>query len=53
MFFGKYCDLSLNEQGKRIQEGEVESNPDAIDQFFAKKGLEIGQIGLERGNLTH
>lgn len=43
----------LDEQGKRVQEGEVESHPDAIDQFLTKTGLEIEQIGLESGNLTH
>lgn len=26
----------LDEKGKRIQEGEVESTPDAIDQFLIK-----------------
>lgn len=43
----------LDEKGKRIQEGEVESTPEAIHEFLLKTGLEIEQIGLESGNLTH
>lgn len=43
----------LDEKGKRIQEGEVESAPEAIHEFLLKTGLEIEQIGLESGNLTH
>ena len=43
----------LDEKGKRIQEGEVESAPEAIDAFLRQTGLEIEQIDLESGNLTH
>jgi transposase len=43
----------LNEKGKRLVEGEVESNPKAIGEFLDQTGLEIEQIGLESGNLTH
>ena len=43
----------LNEKGKRIIEGEVDSTPKAIDQFLRRTGLEITQIGLESGSLTH
>lgn len=43
----------LNENGKRLQEGEVESTPNAIHEFLVKTGLEIERIGLESGNLTH
>ena len=43
----------LDEKGKRIQEGEVESTPEAIHEFLLKAGLEVEQIGLESGNLTH
>lgn len=43
----------LDEKGKRVQEAEVVSTPEAIHQFLAKTGLEINQIGLESGNLTH
>ncbi|MFZ0564787.1 MAG: hypothetical protein WAM28_01135 [Chlamydiales bacterium] len=40
----------LDEQGKRLVEGEVESNPKALDDFLCRTGLEIEQIGLESGN---
>lgn len=43
----------LDERGKRAHEGEVESTPEAIHEFLLKTGLEIEQIGLESGNLTH
>jgi transposase len=43
----------LNEKGKRVEEGEVDSTPEAIDVFLKKTDLEIEQIGLESGNLTH
>lgn len=43
----------LDEKGKRLLEGEVESTPEAIHEFLIKTGLEIEQIGLESGNLTH
>jgi transposase len=43
----------LDEKGKRIQEGEVESTPEAIHEFLLKTGFEVEQIGLESGNLTH
>lgn len=43
----------LDEKGKRIQEGEVESTPEAIHEFLLKTGLGVEQIGLESGNLTH
>jgi len=43
----------LDEKRKRIQEGEVDSAPEAIDAFLRQTGLEIEQIGLESGNLTH
>lgn len=43
----------LNEKGKRLVEGEVDSTPEAVSDFLKKTGLEIGQIGLESGNLTH
>lgn len=43
----------LDEKGKRIEEGEVESTPEAIHEFLLKTGLEVDQIGLESGSLTH
>jgi len=43
----------LDEKGKRLVEGEVDSNPEAVGDFLIKTGLEIEQIGLESGNLTH
>lgn len=43
----------LDEKGKRLVEGEVDSNPEAVSDFLKKTGLEIEQIGLESGNLTH
>jgi transposase len=43
----------LDENGKRIHEGEVDSNPEAIHEFLLKTGIEVEQIGLESGNLTH
>ena len=43
----------LDEKGRRLQEGEVESTSEAIHEFLFKTGLEIEQIGLESGNLTH
>ena len=38
----------LDESGKRVLEGEAESNPEAIGFFLKKSKLE-----LESGNLTH
>ena len=43
----------LDENGKRVQEGEVESTPKAIGDFLKGAGFEIERIGLESGNLTH
>jgi len=43
----------LDEKGKRLLEGEVDSTPAAVSDFLQKTGLEIEQIGLESGNLTH
>ncbi len=43
----------LDEKGKRLLEGEVDSTPEAVSDFLQKTGLEIEQIGLESGNLTH
>lgn len=43
----------LDEKGKRLFEGEVESTPKDVDDFLRKTGLEIELIGLESGNLTH
>jgi transposase len=43
----------LNAKGKRFQEGEVDSTPEAIGNFLKETGLEIEQIGLESGSLTH
>src|ERR1700689_3807730 len=43
----------LNEKGKRLQEEEVDSTPEAIDDFLKKSELKIEQIGLESGSLTH
>lgn len=43
----------LDEKGKRLFEGEVESTPKDVDDFLKKTGLEIELIGLESGNLTH
>ncbi len=40
----------LDEKGKRIQEGEVESTPEAIHEFLLNTSLEIELIGLESGN---
>lgn len=43
----------LDEKGKRLHEGEVDSTPEAVNDFLKKTKLEIEQIGLESGNLTH
>lgn len=43
----------LDEQGKRVKEAEVDATPEAIHQFLLETKLEIKQIGLESGNLTH
>jgi transposase len=43
----------IDEKGKRLLEGEVDSTPEAIGNFLKKSGLKIEQIGLESGNLTH
>jgi transposase len=43
----------LDEKGKRLHEEEVDSTPEAIETFLRKTGLEIEQIGLESGNITH
>ncbi|MFI5343157.1 MAG: IS110 family transposase [Chlamydiales bacterium] len=43
----------LDERGKRVLEGEELSTPESIGKFLEKTGLEIEQIGLETGNLTH
>lgn len=43
----------LNENGKRTNEGEVDSTPKAIGDFLKGTGFEIERIGLESGNLTH
>lgn len=43
----------LDEKGKRLVEGEVDSTPEALSNFLQKTGLEIELIGLESGNLTH
>ena len=43
----------LNENGKRTNEGEVDSTPEAIGNFLKRTGFEIERIGLESGNLTH
>lgn len=43
----------LDEKGKRLVEGEVDSSPEAVNDFLRKTNLEIEQIGLESGNLTH
>jgi transposase len=43
----------LNEKGKRIQEGEVDSTPETIHQFLQQSGFKIDRIGLESGSLTH
>ena len=43
----------LDEQGKRFHEEVVDSTPEAIHQFLLKTQLEIEQIGLESGSLTH
>jgi len=43
----------LDEKGKRLVEGEVNSTPEAIGEFLQKSNIEIEQIGLESGNLTH
>jgi len=42
----------LDEKGKRLHEGEVDSTPEAINDFLKKTELEVEQIGLESGNLT-
>lgn len=43
----------LDEKGKRLLEGEVDSTPEAVGDYLRKTGLEIERIGLESGNLTH
>lgn len=43
----------VDEKGKKLFEGEVESTPKDLDHFLKKTGLEIELIGLESGNLTH
>jgi transposase len=43
----------LDEKGKRLLEGEVDSTPKAVADFLKKTGLQIEQIGLESGNLSH
>jgi len=43
----------LDEKGKRLFEGEVESTPKDVNDFLKKAGFEIELIGLESGNLTH
>ena len=43
----------LDAKGKRIKEEEVDSTPEAIDNFLKTTGLEIEKIGLESGSLTH
>lgn len=43
----------VDQKGKRIQEEEVDSTPEAIHTFLLKTNLPIEQIGLESGNLTH
>jgi len=43
----------LDEKGKRLKEGEVESTPEHINQFLMESGLNIELIGLESGSLTH
>lgn len=43
----------LDEKGKRQLEGEVNSTPEDIGKFLKESKLEIEQIGLESGNLTH
>jgi transposase len=42
----------LNAEGTKLQEGEVESTPEAIANFLQKTALEIKHIGLESGSLT-
>lgn len=43
----------VDETGKRQAEEEVDSTPKAIGEYLKKSNLEIEQIGLESGNLTH
>lgn len=43
----------LDEKGKRVLEGEVDSTPDAINKFLEITGLTFERIGLESGNLAH
>ncbi len=43
----------VDESGKRVMEGEVESSPEAINHFLQNSKLQIDLIGLESGNLTH
>lgn len=43
----------LDARGKIVVEGETGSTPDAISRFLKQTNLEIKQIGLESGNLTH
>lgn len=38
----------LDEKGKRLFQGEVESTPKDVDDFLKKTGIEIELIGLER-----
>lgn len=43
----------LNEKGTRVLEGEVGTSPNEIHAFLNTSDLEIVQIGLESGSLTH
>jgi transposase len=42
----------VNQDGAIIQEGDVASEPAAIDQWLKKTGLPIERIGLEAGGLS-
>lgn len=43
----------VNFDGEIVKEAKVLSNPDSIDRYLKKTGLEFQRIGLEAGSLSH